>query len=270
MKSKNLKRLLAMLLVLVMTFSVMAMMTACSDGENDVSSDEDDENEKKTSYYVITESKTRYSDEEDWSTAVSFSYNDSGRLKTASSGEIALELKYNDDGYLTGLDYDYDEEEISEEPPVYSFTWEDGNLVKITMEQEASEYNSTQEFSYKDGKLVQYVRISGSNKMVATYDEHGNMLTQEYYDEDSGEVYYSTNYINTYEDGKLVKVQEESSWGNEVVEYSYDENGNLSQKTRYDEDGEVYSIVKFTYKKVELSENDYQVYCQILKCLFDL
>ncbi len=268
MNSKNLKRLLALLLVLAMAFSLMTMLTACGEDEDEdeddkKTSDKDDDEDDtagKNSYYVVSSKKYYYGSANAEGKETEFSYKN-GRLRGIDDN---MKFKYNDKGQLITVEYEDDDEDDPFDSPVYTFTWENDVLVTI-QEEEDGKLCSTWEFFHEDGKLVQMILIEDDDKCIATYDDWGNLLEKTWYENGSDDYTSKATYTNTYdEDGNLIKVEMVNSRGYYWFEYEYDENGNLAVVRAYDSYGYQYHTTQFTYEQVKMTKAQYQIYRDIL------
>lgn len=196
---------------------------------------------------LLKESKVIQGEDEltEWKT---FEYDENGRL-------IAEKLHYLDESVDTST-YEYDAS---------------GNLVSKTTINSDDEVESRTEWHYSQGKLQSEIVINEDKEIAVqvnnTYDDDGLLsesIIEEFYDkrrtwrkyffDDKGNRIKSLRYnhkdqlieINRfyYEDGKLVKIEDEDQIKNNVITMDYDEKGNVILQTEIDKSGELVSSVK--------------------------
>jgi YD repeat-containing protein len=125
-----------------------------------------------------------------------------------------------------------------------------GNITKTVTYNEADEQTGSTEYEYDDaGNRICERHIDSIGTEYSSreyqYDENGNIVENKYIV--SGNVMLSYTY--KYENGKLV----ERSAGNLVYKFTCDSAGRVKE-FQVEQDGEAQGSVKFSYKKMTLTE----------------
>lgn len=168
-------------------------------------------------------------------------YGQDGRLER----EVWYEMDGSEDTYYL---FDYDENGRTTAKRMYD---SDGTRGPYFLYDYDTNGNLIRENNYRsDDSLADYTEFQ--------YDANGNKIRADWY------VGGTLGSYTTYEygaGGDLAKELYCTAEGRIEIEYLYDENGNLIQKTQYEEDGSVFSKYAYEYHEngVRKKETSYEV-----------
>lgn len=159
------------------------------------------------------------------------------------------ELTYNDDGKLVRA---YTPGEYTNN--VYIYHWEGDRVIQ----QDIGNYTIYYEYENDLLKLMTYERSDGHSYGFERLSYTGNKVTEmTYWNSDT-----TRKAIFTYQGDKLYQIIKtdpsgQVHVGSKIETYTYDNNGNLSQKARYDED---WNSTHTTFAEYEPGEGNFDQY----------
>lgn len=218
------KKIIAIALSAVLALS----LCACA-GNGGILGGEKEEESKKVTASLLTEivmtEKNSDGDNDTMKAVLEYDedYNIIG-AKIYQNDTLLMEATYDKDMNKPLVQQEYDED--GDKSGRWEYTYDaDGNVL-TEKHYSGDELQGEYRYTYNaDGKVETEISILGDGDeswTKYTYDEHGNVLTEK---SGSGEEEYSSStYENTYDGSKLT----------EVKVYS---NGELSEHTKYDADG---------------------------------
>lgn len=239
------KKVLALVLILVLCFSLMGVMSGCKETAKEDTNNLSTE-AKKIKVWLMTEKKI-YDEME------TYEYDNNGRITKFNIGDDAVaEFKYTDKGVSKIIVTEYDDEP-------YEILCEcdaKGNIIKCTSDIAPNDYINV--IYDSNDNIVRIEKMDGDDNEITTtnyeYDDKGNVINavkaqdgetletlkiSYTYDEQDRIIKKDYKYLSDYIDG--------GHWEVSDCDFKYDKNGNLLS---YSGDN---GVVKEEYKYIEVS-----------------